>query len=45
MIQFSAGVLFIIIGIGFIGGFIYRRDQKKNKTKDSGKDCVLVDNK
>ncbi|MFC0014764.1 MULTISPECIES: DUF2627 family protein [Allobacillus] len=45
MIQFGAGILFIIIGIGFIGGFIYRRDQKKNKTKESRKDCVLIDDK
>lgn len=32
MLQFLAGIVFIVIGIGFIGGFLYHRDQKRNKT-------------
>ncbi|GAA0458172.1 DUF2627 family protein [Alkalibacillus silvisoli] len=33
LIQLFAGVIFIIIGIGFIGGFILHRDRKRNRTK------------
>ncbi|MGM8214063.1 DUF2627 family protein [Bacillaceae bacterium W0354] len=33
LIQLFAGLLFILIGIGFIGGFILHRDRKRNKTK------------
>jgi hypothetical protein len=29
--QFIAGILFIIFGVGFIGGFILHRDRKRNK--------------
>ncbi len=33
IIQLIVGILFIIIGLGFIGGFILHRDRKRNKTK------------
>ncbi|TFB23856.1 DUF2627 family protein [Filobacillus milosensis] len=33
IIQLFAGLIFVIIGIGFIGGFLLHRDRKKNKTK------------
>lgn len=33
VIQLFAGLLFIVLGIGFIGGFILHRDRKRNKTK------------
>lgn len=32
-VQLFAGVLFVIIGIGFIGGFLLHRDRRKQKTK------------
>ncbi|WP_027963390.1 DUF2627 domain-containing protein [Halalkalibacillus halophilus] len=32
LVQLVAGVLFILIGIGFIAGFILHRDRKQNKT-------------
>jgi len=33
LIQLLVGILFIVVGIGFIGGFILHRDRKRNKTK------------
>ncbi len=33
IIQFLAGLILFIGGIGFIGGLILHRDRKKNKTK------------
>ncbi|MBT2687027.1 DUF2627 domain-containing protein [Bacillus sp. ISL-47] len=32
-LQFTAGLLFLIIGLGFIAGFILYRDRKKNKVQ------------
>jgi putative Mn2+ efflux pump MntP len=31
--QFIAGLIFFIIGLGFIAGFILHRDRKKNKVQ------------
>jgi hypothetical protein len=33
-VQFLAGFLFFVIGLGFIGGFILHRDRKRNKVQD-----------
>jgi hypothetical protein len=33
-LQFLAGLIFCIGGIGFIAGFILHRDRKKNKVQD-----------
>jgi hypothetical protein len=30
-IQFAAGLLFLILGVGFIAGFVLYRDRKNNK--------------
>ncbi|SEP72372.1 DUF2627 domain-containing protein [Piscibacillus halophilus] len=32
-VQLFAGILFVIVGIGFVGGYLLHRDRKKNKTK------------
>ncbi len=32
-VQGIIGLLFVIVGIGFIGGFILHRDRKRNLTK------------
>ncbi|MBS4209656.1 DUF2627 domain-containing protein [Bacillus sp. FJAT-50079] len=32
-LQFFAGLLFFIIGLGFIAGFILHRDRKRNKVQ------------
>ncbi|MFD2639620.1 DUF2627 family protein [Piscibacillus salipiscarius] len=32
-VQLFAGLLFVVIGIGFIGGFLLRRDRRKQKLK------------
>lgn len=32
-LQFLIGVIFFISGLGFIGGFIFRRDRKNNKVQ------------
>lgn len=32
--QFFGGLLYFIIGLGFIGGFIFHRDRKRNKVQD-----------
>lgn len=32
-LQFLAGLIFFIIGLGFIGGFIFYRDRKMNKVQ------------
>lgn len=32
-LQFLAGLLFFIIGLSFIAGFIFYRDRKKNKVQ------------
>lgn len=32
--QFLGGLLFFLIGLGFIGGFILHRDRKRNKVQD-----------
>lgn len=31
--QFVLGLLLFILGLAFIGGFIFRRDNKRNKTQ------------
>lgn len=36
-IQFVAGLLFFIAGLGFIGGFIVYRDRKRQKNKEQTK--------
>jgi uncharacterized RDD family membrane protein YckC len=33
LVQFLAGLLFFIIGLAFIGGFILHRDRKRNKVQ------------
>ncbi|KAF0818460.1 putative membrane protein YqzF [Bacillus sp. ZZV12-4809] len=33
-LQFVSGFLFLIIGLGFIAGFILYRDRKRNKVQD-----------
>ncbi len=33
-LQFLGGLLYFIIGLGFIGGFIFHRDRKRNKVQD-----------
>ncbi|RST73770.1 DUF2627 domain-containing protein [Siminovitchia acidinfaciens] len=33
-LQFLGGLIFFIIGLGFIGGFILHRDRKRNKVQD-----------
>ena len=33
-LQFVCGLLFVILGIGFIAGFILHRDRKRNKVQD-----------
>ena len=30
-LQFLVGLVFFILGLGFIGGFIFHRDRKRNK--------------
>lgn len=32
-LQFLSGLLFFLIGLGFIAGFILHRDRKKNKVQ------------
>ncbi|MBN6888807.1 uncharacterized protein DUF2627 [Cytobacillus horneckiae] len=36
-LQFICGLLFVLIGIGFIAGFILHRDRKRNKVQDKFK--------
>lgn len=31
--QFLAGLLFFVLGLGFIAGFVLHRDRKKNKVQ------------
>ncbi|MBD8070386.1 DUF2627 domain-containing protein [Bacillus sp. PS06] len=33
LLQFLIGLIFFVAGIGFIAGFILRRDRKKNKVQ------------
>lgn len=33
-LQFIAGLLFFILGLAFIGGFIFYRDRKRSLTQD-----------
>jgi energy-coupling factor transporter transmembrane protein EcfT len=33
IIQFIVGVIFFVAGLGFVGGFIFHRDRKRNLTK------------
>ncbi|KON87111.1 hypothetical protein AF332_10005 [Sporosarcina globispora] len=33
-LQFVGGLLFLIIGLGFIAGFILYRDRKRNKVQE-----------
>ncbi|HEY4551767.1 MAG TPA: DUF2627 domain-containing protein [Bacillaceae bacterium] len=33
-LQFIAGLLFFLIGLGFIAGFILHRDRKRNKVQE-----------
>ncbi|WP_188206110.1 DUF2627 domain-containing protein [Alkalibacillus aidingensis] len=37
LLQLFAGVIFFIVGIGFIGGFILHRDRKRNRTPNRNK--------
>ncbi|AVQ99322.1 hypothetical protein OBCHQ24_09955 [Oceanobacillus iheyensis] len=37
VVQFVAGLLFFIAGLGFIGGFIVYRDRKRQKNKEQTK--------
>lgn len=32
-LQFAAGLLFLILGLGFVAGFILYRDRKRNKVQ------------
>ncbi|MEH7124456.1 DUF2627 domain-containing protein [Bacillus sp. JJ1503] len=32
-VQFLSGLLFFLVGLGFIAGFILHRDRKKNKVQ------------
>mgnify|MGYP001216080534 CR=1 FL=1 len=32
-IQFIVGLILFILGFGFVGGFIFHRDKKRNKLK------------
>ncbi|MDQ0269381.1 DUF2627 domain-containing protein [Cytobacillus purgationiresistens] len=36
-LQFVCGLLFVMLGIGFIAGFILHRDRKRNKVQDKFK--------
>ncbi|GIN19940.1 MAG TPA: DUF2627 domain-containing protein [Bacillus bacterium] len=38
--QFFGGLIFFLIGLGFIGGFILHRDRKRNKVQDRFKKKV-----
>ncbi|MGD6841412.1 DUF2627 domain-containing protein [Bacillus infantis] len=33
-LQFLAGLLFFLLGLGFVAGFILYRDRKRNKVQD-----------
>ena len=33
-LQFIVGLLLFLGGLGFIGGFLFRRDQRNNKVQD-----------
>lgn len=33
-LQFLAGLILFVGGLGFIGGFIFHRDRKQNKVQD-----------
>lgn len=33
-LQFFAGMIYFVIGLGFLGGFILHRDRKRNKVQD-----------
>ncbi|GIN73517.1 hypothetical protein J14TS2_39920 [Bacillus sp. J14TS2] len=33
-LQFLSGALLLVIGLGFISGFVLHRDKKKNKVQD-----------
>jgi putative Mn2+ efflux pump MntP len=37
LVQLIAGILFIILGLWFIGGFILHRDRKRNKVQSKFK--------
>lgn len=32
-VQFIVGLIFFVVGVGFLGGFIVHRDRKNNRTK------------
>ncbi len=32
-LQFIVGLIMFVVGFGFVGGFIYHRDKKRNKLK------------
>lgn len=32
-LQFIIGLIFFIVGLGFVGGFIFHRDRKRNKVQ------------
>ncbi|KMM37888.1 DUF2627 domain-containing protein [Guptibacillus hwajinpoensis] len=34
VVQFILGLLFLILGLAFVGGFIFYRDRKRNKVQD-----------
>ncbi|TKD70051.1 DUF2627 domain-containing protein [Pseudalkalibacillus hwajinpoensis] len=34
IVQFILGLVFLIVGLSFVGGFIFYRDRKRNKVQD-----------
>ncbi|MBN8208203.1 DUF2627 domain-containing protein [Bacillus sp. NTK071] len=34
ILQFILGLVFLILGLSFVGGFIFYRDRKRNKVQD-----------
>lgn len=34
IVQFILGLLFFIVGLSFVGGFIFYRDRKRNKVQE-----------
>jgi len=37
-LQFITGLLFLVIGVGFIAGYVLHRDKKRNKVQKRFKD-------
>ncbi len=44
-LQFFVGLFMVVLGIGFIGGFILHRDRKRNKVQSRFQKAEPIDSK